>query len=59
MVKPITFKPNVLDEPKDISIQEFFFSLFLLFFKSKLSLNRSKTANHLRFGLTVLYCIIL
>ena len=26
-----TFKPNLLDKPKDISSPEFFFSLFLLF----------------------------
>ena len=30
-VKPKTFKPNLLDEPKDISSPEFFFSLSLLF----------------------------
>ena len=30
-VKPKTFKPNLLDEPKDISSREFFFSLSLLF----------------------------
>ena len=43
-VKPKTFKPNPLDEPK-------IFSIFA-FLKAKLSLNRSKV----RFGLTVLYC---
>ena len=30
--------------------------LYLCFFKSKLSLNRSKSAGPLRFGLTMLYC---
>ena len=29
-IKPKTFKPNLLDEPKDISSPEFLFSLFLL-----------------------------
>ena len=55
MVKPKTFKPKLLDEPKDIPSPEFFF-LYLCFFKPKLSLNRSKTADPLRFSLTVLYC---
>ena len=31
MDKQKTFKPNLLDEPKDISSPEFFFSLSLLF----------------------------
>ena len=53
-----TFKPNLLDEPKDISSSEFFFSLFLLFFKPKLSVNRSKMADPLILGLTVLSCIL-
>ena len=54
-VKPKTFKPNLLNEPKDISSPEFFF--IFTFLKPKLSLNQSKTADPLRFGLTVLYCI--
>ena len=54
-VKPKTLKPNLLDEPKDISSPEFFF--IFAFLKPKLSLNRSKSAGPLRFGLTVLYCI--
>ena len=58
MVKPKTFKPNLLDEPKDMSILEFFFSLSLLFLKPKLSLNRNKMAGPFKFGLTVLYCNI-
>ena len=48
-IEPKTFKPNLLDEPKDISGPEFFFS----FLKPKLSLNRSKTADPLKFSLTV------
>jgi len=56
MVKPKTFKPNLLDEPKCISSPEFFF-IFAIF-NPKLSLNRSKTADPLRFGLTVLYCTL-
>ena len=52
MVKSKPFKLNLLDERKDISSPEFF-----CFLKSKLSLNRSKTADPLRFGLSVLYCI--
>ena len=55
MVKPKTFNPNLLHEQKDISGPEFFF--IFAFFKPKLSLNRGKTANPLRFGLTVLFCI--
>ena len=50
-----TFKPNLLDELKDISSPEFLFSLFLFFFKPKLSLNRSKTADPYSFGSTMLY----
>ena len=30
-VKPKTFKPNLLDEPKDVSSLEFFLSLSMLF----------------------------
>ena len=54
MVKPKTFKQNLLDEPKDISSPEIFF--IFAFFKPKRSLNRSKSAGPLRFGLTVFYC---
>ena len=53
-----------MDELKYISSPEFFFSLYLDFknflfaiFKPKLFLNQSKTADPLRFGLTVLYCM--
>ena len=49
-----SFKPYLLDEPKDMSNPEFFF--IFAFLKPKLSLNQSKIAGHLKFGLTVLYC---
>ena len=53
--KPKTFKPNLLDESKDMSGPEVFF--IFAFYKPKPSLNRSKTAGPIRLGLTVLYCI--
>ena len=53
-VKPKAFKPNLLDEPKDIKSGIFLFFIFA-FFKPKLFLNRSQMAGPLKFGLTVLY----
>jgi len=55
-IKPKTFKPNLLDEPKYVRSGIFLFFIFA-FYKPKLSLNRSKTDGLLQFGLTMLYCI--
>ena len=57
-VKLKTSKPNQVDKLKDISSLEFFFSLSLLFLNRNDLWTEVKTADPLRFSLTVLYCIL-
>ena len=56
MVKPKLFKPNLLMNQMIFQVCISFFSFNLLFLKYKLFLNQ--LTGHLKFGLTVLYCII-
>ena len=59
-VKPKKFKPNLLDEPKDISSPELFFSLFLPFLNQNYlwtEVNRLARPLEIWFNPVILYII--